>query len=146
MRPSHDRSDVDGVGSLRGRLTKKKSHCLTLRLARVVKGFGVLAIGGLRVEKRVAMYLPALMCSGGWLSYTGEASRASVPFSYCILTVVAERLPACKGMEDQTELKDVIERIRGANGSKIKYRRPAGHERLVSMERSTLLSSPENRK
>lgn len=41
---------------------------MPLRLAKVLNGLGVLAIGGLSVENLVATYLPALMCSGGWLS------------------------------------------------------------------------------
>ena len=50
-------------------------------MARSLNGFGALFIGGFKVEKRVAMYLPADICCRSAVSKRGSESRDS---SRCI--------------------------------------------------------------
>lgn len=51
--------------------TSQKSHCLPLNMVRSRNGLGAWCIGGLRVEKRVEMYVLMLMSWGFLDSRTG---------------------------------------------------------------------------
>ena len=61
--------------------TRKNSHCWVLSMARSLNGLGALCMGGFRVEKRVARYLPADIFCESAASKGGSESRDS---SRCI--------------------------------------------------------------
>ena len=60
-------------------LTKKKSHCCMLSIAKRVNGLSTFSIGGFSVEMREVMYFIMVMRSGLGLSYwrwaTGDRTR-----------------------------------------------------------------------
>lgn len=62
--------------------TEKKSHCWRFNSRISFRGFGALAMGGFKVERRVERYVPTLICSAWWIS--GESWR-SLSLSEAIL-------------------------------------------------------------
>lgn len=53
--------------------TKKNNHCFVFSIIRSRIGLGALFIGGLRLEKRVATYVPTLILCGASDSGTGSS-------------------------------------------------------------------------
>lgn len=67
--------------------TKKKSHCCVFNRAKVLKGFGNGAKGGLSVGMRVLTYSPTLICCSSWtmeLSAERFGSRPVLSSSYVL--------------------------------------------------------------
>ena len=61
--------------------TRKNSHCLVLKRVSSLKGFSAFAMGGLRVEMRVARYLMGDMCWWDMSSPSPAWVRAGRAFS-----------------------------------------------------------------